>query len=242
MLSCATCRYEGRCIGPRATTHLAVLGQVDLERLGIVFEAQRRHGIQDVFAVDRLSLFLMALLRGCDGSVSLSSRDAALPRCWAHGTRRTFAGDKGDKLADALLHALLGLLGNLCVLGEGILHDAGDWSKVANVSIVSVVAVGSLGGRRRGRGTRRFRRLGRRIVRHGLDARRACLGRRAEATPVQQGLVAMQAQRSMAEHTRQALTNHGGGSKERHDIPLAMGNHRSCSFTSKSKPSPECGS
>ena len=128
-----------------------------------------------------------------------SARDVR-PSHENRGRELTFARDKGDELADAFLHTLLGLLGNLCVLGEGILHDAGDWGKVANVSIVAVVAIG-LGGRGGRAGTRRFRRLGRRIVRHGPDARRTCLGRRAEATPVQQGLVAMQAQRSMAEHT-----------------------------------------
>ena len=48
---------------------------------------------------------------------------------------RTFASDKRDELADTLLHALLCFLGNLCVFGQRILHDAGDWSKVANVSI-----------------------------------------------------------------------------------------------------------
>ena len=52
--------------------------------------------------------------------------------------RLTLTGDERDELADALLHALLGLLCNLCVLREGIFHDAGDWGKVAYVSIVDV--------------------------------------------------------------------------------------------------------
>lgn len=74
----------------------------------------------------------------------------------------TLAGDETDELADAFLHALLGLLCNLGVLGERVLHDSGDWSKVADVSIKLVVPViVDLAS------ARRSRRLGRRIVRHG---------------------------------------------------------------------------
>jgi len=47
----------------------------------------------------------------------------------------TLAGDEGDELADALLHAFFGLLCNLCVFGQGHLHDSGNWSKVTYVSI-----------------------------------------------------------------------------------------------------------
>ena len=68
---------------------------------------------------------------------------------------RTFAGDEGDELADALLHAFFGLFRDLGVFRQSRLHDPGDWSKVANVSVtvlvlfrlvvVVVVAVGVLG-------------------------------------------------------------------------------------------------
>lgn len=47
----------------------------------------------------------------------------------------TLARDEGDELAHALLHALFCLFRDLCVLGERRLHDARDWSKVANVSV-----------------------------------------------------------------------------------------------------------
>lgn len=81
--------------------------------------------------------------------------------------RRTLAGDKGDELADALLHTLLCLLCDLGIIGQSILHDAGDWSKVANVSIKLINFV-SLGG-----AARRLRRLGR-IVRHGRPTMHGC--------------------------------------------------------------------
>ena len=51
-------------------TYLAVLGQVNLERLGVVLEAERAHREEDVLAVDGFPLFLMALLRRCDRSAS----------------------------------------------------------------------------------------------------------------------------------------------------------------------------
>lgn len=47
----------------------------------------------------------------------------------------TFAGDEGDELAHALLHAFFRLLCDLGVFGQRRLHDAGDWSKVTDVSI-----------------------------------------------------------------------------------------------------------
>jgi hypothetical protein len=53
----------------------------------------------------------------------------------------TFAGDERDELGDAFLHALLGFFGNLRVLGQRGFHDAGDWSKVTDVSI-RVAAIG----------------------------------------------------------------------------------------------------
>jgi len=49
--------------------------------------------------------------------------------------RFTLARNEGDELADALLHAFLCFFGNLGVVGQCHLHDAGDWSKVTYVSI-----------------------------------------------------------------------------------------------------------
>jgi hypothetical protein len=43
-------------------THLAILGQIYLERLGIVLEAQRRHGEENVLSIHRLSLLLLTFL------------------------------------------------------------------------------------------------------------------------------------------------------------------------------------
>ncbi len=51
-------------------SYLAVLGQINLERLGVVLEAERAHREEDVLAVDGFPLFLMALLRRCDRSAS----------------------------------------------------------------------------------------------------------------------------------------------------------------------------
>jgi hypothetical protein len=48
---------------------------------------------------------------------------------------RTFASDEGYELANTLLHALLGLFGDLRVFGQSGLHDSRDWSKVVDVSI-----------------------------------------------------------------------------------------------------------
>lgn len=48
--------------------YLAVPRQVDLEGFGVVLEAEGRHGEEDVLAVDRLALLLLALLGGCQVS------------------------------------------------------------------------------------------------------------------------------------------------------------------------------
>lgn len=47
----------------------------------------------------------------------------------------TLAGDEGDELADAFLHALLGLFCDFSVIGKSILHNSSHWSKVAYVSV-----------------------------------------------------------------------------------------------------------
>lgn len=57
----------------------------------------------------------------------------------SHTVRQhTFASDEGDELAHALLHTLFGFLCNLGVIRKGVFHNAGHWSKVANVSIRSI--------------------------------------------------------------------------------------------------------
>jgi len=45
-------------------THFAIFRQVDLQSLGVVLETQRRHGEENVLAVDGLALLLLAFLRG----------------------------------------------------------------------------------------------------------------------------------------------------------------------------------
>ena len=54
----------------------------------------------------------------------------------------TFACDKRDELADALLHAFLRLFGDLGIVWQSGFHDSGDWSKVADVSIGGCQVVG----------------------------------------------------------------------------------------------------
>lgn len=61
---------------------------------------------------------------------------------WDEGFSLTLTGDEADEFAHTFLHALLCLFGDLGVLWEGILHDPGDWRKVAYVSIVEIVFVG----------------------------------------------------------------------------------------------------
>ena len=72
-----------------------------LERLCIVFEPQRGHGIQNIFPPDRLTLLHVAFFGG-------------------------FGGDEADELGDALLDALFGVLGDFGGGGYGLFHDARD--------------------------------------------------------------------------------------------------------------------
>ena len=51
--------------------------------------------------------------------------------------QRTLACDEGDELAHTLLHTFLCFFGDFGILGQGHLHDSGDWSKVTNVSVRS---------------------------------------------------------------------------------------------------------
>jgi predicted small integral membrane protein len=118
---------RGRVTKESLAAYLAISRQVDLQRLGIVLEAKRSHSKEYVFAVDRFALLLLALF-GC------WTRYVSGCGMRING-KLTFAGDEGDELADALLHAFFGFLGYLCVVGKRHLHDAGDWSKITNVSI-----------------------------------------------------------------------------------------------------------
>jgi len=65
--------------------HFSKALQVDLQRLHVVLEAQSRHRPQKIVAVDRLSLFALALVGG-------------------------LAGDEADEFRHALLHRLLRVL------------------------------------------------------------------------------------------------------------------------------------
>lgn len=59
---------------------------------------------------------------------------------------RTFARYERDEFAHTLLHAFFGLFGDFGVLGQSRLHDARDWGKVMNVSVlIEVFAVRILG-------------------------------------------------------------------------------------------------
>mmetsp|Transcript_12965 Transcript_12965/g.55332 ORF Transcript_12965/g.55332 Transcript_12965/m.55332 type:complete len:218 (+) Transcript_12965:1950-2603(+) len=105
---------------------LAILVQVHLERLDVLLESERAHGPQQVVAVDGLALFALALIA-------------------------RLAGDEADELRDALLDRLLGVLGDLRVRGQRLLHDAtdvGNWQEAvlfSNVTALLVVVVVDVG-------------------------------------------------------------------------------------------------
>jgi hypothetical protein len=71
-------------------TDLAVSSKIYFQCLGIIFESQRCHGKQNVFAIDRFSFLLLTLL-GCYGMLAY----VELSRIY---TQRTFAGDEADEL------------------------------------------------------------------------------------------------------------------------------------------------
>ena len=48
----------------RLVAYLPISRQIDLQSLGVVLESQRRHGKENVFAVDRFALLLLAFLGG----------------------------------------------------------------------------------------------------------------------------------------------------------------------------------
>jgi hypothetical protein len=45
------------------STYLTVLGKIDLESLSVILKPQRCHSEENVLAVNRLSLLLLAFLR-----------------------------------------------------------------------------------------------------------------------------------------------------------------------------------
>lgn len=53
-------------------------GEVDLERVDVLVEAQSAHGPQQVFAVDGLALLLLALVAGLRGDEADKLRHALL--------------------------------------------------------------------------------------------------------------------------------------------------------------------
>ena len=72
-----------------------------LERLCIILEPQRGHGIQDILPPDRLAFFHVAFFSG-------------------------FRGDEADELGDAFLDAFFGVFGDFRGGGDGLFHDTGD--------------------------------------------------------------------------------------------------------------------
>lgn len=79
-------------------THLPQLCKMNLERLRIVFEPKRYHGVKDVLSTNRFAFLELALL----------SR---------------FGRNEADKLGDAFLDTLLGVLRDFCRGGHRVLHD-----------------------------------------------------------------------------------------------------------------------
>jgi hypothetical protein len=91
----------GRGCGGAVPLDLPVLVEVAAHGVDVVVEAQGAEGPAEVVAVDGLALLLVALVGG-------------------------LAGDEADELGHALLHRLLGLLGDLGVGRQDLLHDAAD--------------------------------------------------------------------------------------------------------------------
>lgn len=62
---CSTLHSEE--VRGEGVAYFAVLGEVDFEGFGVVFEAEGRHGEEDVFAVYSLAFFLLTFLGCCGG-------------------------------------------------------------------------------------------------------------------------------------------------------------------------------
>jgi hypothetical protein len=85
----------------KTPTRLPQLCQMYLERLRIILESQRGHGIQNVLSPDRLAFLHVAFFGG-------------------------FRGDEADELGDAFLDAFFGVFGDFGGGGHGLFHDTGD--------------------------------------------------------------------------------------------------------------------
>lgn len=97
--------------------HLAILGKINLKSLGVVLKPERGHRKQNILAVDGLTLLLLAFLRSCSGYQSVVH--TFIKRNGKH----TLTSDERDELAHAFLHALLGFLCYLRIIGQSQLHD-----------------------------------------------------------------------------------------------------------------------
>ena len=118
---------EGRGEMEKSVAYLPITRQIDLQGLGVILEAKRRHGKEDILAIDRFALFLLAFFGGW------ASKSAVVWQLLE--VELTLAGYEGDELAHAFLHAFLCLFGYFGVVGQRHFHDARNWSKVTYVSI-----------------------------------------------------------------------------------------------------------
>jgi hypothetical protein len=71
-------------------TDLSVTSKIYFQCFGIILESQRCHGEQNVFAIDRFSFLLLALLGCYDGLASAE--------LWRTYIKHAFAGDETDEL------------------------------------------------------------------------------------------------------------------------------------------------
>lgn len=99
--ACDDVDHAARRIIACSTSHLclAKLEKVELQRLDVVFKAQRAHGTEQVVAVDGFPLFLQALVAGpaCN-SIYFFDKGAT--------QAGSLAGDEAYELGHALLHRL----------------------------------------------------------------------------------------------------------------------------------------
>ncbi|RRT62948.1 hypothetical protein B296_00004098 [Ensete ventricosum] len=99
--------------------------------LDVLLKPQRRHRPQQIVPVDRLPLLLLASVTRPTSSPTIEINEKPKRQKTNNQSRRnrtpiSLAGDEADKLGDALLHGLLGVLGDLGVGGESLLHDPDD--------------------------------------------------------------------------------------------------------------------
>lgn len=89
---------------------LAVLGEVDLERLNVLIEAQCAHRPQNIVSIDRFPLLLLALIA-------------------------RLAGDEGNEFRYALLNAFFRVLAHLGRYRKHSLHDPNIGSIIQRVYV-----------------------------------------------------------------------------------------------------------